>query len=193
LVRAWDLQGGEERFPFVGNVVPDLLDPNDFFRLQQAAAFCESFAGYFGPVGGGHLLNKDWRDLECRIQRALESGEIALISEDVRQGALNQLASTAGSSGASFGKVGDESPGGAASDGTAKIHWIEFQVVDVTTGNPVPGLQLEVILADASKQKCKTNQDGSIRFDDTTPGTCMLLSNFTEVRLEDAYSFVAVE
>jgi hypothetical protein len=173
----------------VGNLVPDVLAPNDFCRLRQAAAFCESLPGYFGPFGSGHPSDSHWRDLERRIRRALECGEIVLISEDA---AFRSGERHAGGGGFS-GEAEDEWQGNTTRDAATKIHWIEFRVIDVTTGNPVPGLQLEVTLADASKQKTKTNQAGSIRFDDTTPGDCTLLSSWKDVRLEDVYAFLEIE
>jgi hypothetical protein len=299
LVRASDLQGGEERIVFVGNLVPDVLDPSDLFNVREALAFCESLSGYFGPAIGGCLTDSRWRDLEGRIRRGLQSGEIVLISGNARRNAPYRVHSAAISrakgvawevygtakdflivrrgdllpgeqparsaeireiieslaapearmtvqeilkssrdaglhpAGAGFASgekkvapTGDlrarlevafqsgelvlvalkrHAGGGAVVDeaqqesqdtsreAATNTHWIEFRVVDVTTGNPVPDLPLEVILANSSKQKCKTNQDGAIRFDDTTPGDCALLADAKDIRLEEAYAFVAVE
>jgi hypothetical protein len=183
-VRTRDLGRGEERLPFIGDVVPEIFDPADLFSVRRALEFCTLVLDYRCPPVGTDSADSHWRDLAAVIRQALAAGEIAVIAvePDPRQSG------------------GGAPPADNADDGKSdttqavtKSHWIEFQVIDIITGKPVPAVQLEVILADASKQKCKTDGSGSIRFDDTTPGDCTLLSDWKDVRLEDAYAFVAVE
>jgi len=84
LVRSRDLQKDEPRVSFAGSVVPDVFDPNDPFSVSEARQFCNLLFASAGAPAGGQLVGSGWRDLETTIRRALEHGEIAVVSESAK-------------------------------------------------------------------------------------------------------------
>ena len=294
LVRTRDLQKDEPRVPFAGSIVPDVFDPNDPFSVSEARQFCNLLFASAGPPAGGQLLETGWRDLESTIRRALEHGEIAVVSESAKSevrykvtaaatrgskghawhvhggthpflivqrgdllpgeqpvhgqelrdvveslllpdartpaaailsslqnggagrqsaagdfrarlnaafqnGALVLVASkrNAGGGGSAADKAADASSSATGADrsqdASARAHWIEFRVVDITCDQPVPSVPVEVILANGAKDRRQTDADGVIRYDDTTPGDCALRFDWKDVRLENAYLFVSID
>jgi hypothetical protein len=50
--------------------------------------------------------------------------------------------------------------------------WIEFNLLDETTGKPISGVAFKIQLTDGSIVKHTTNGAGKIRIDGIDPGTC---------------------
>jgi hypothetical protein len=75
-----------------------------------------------------------------------------------------------------------------------KKHWVEFRLVDDSTGDPIPGVELTIKLPDGSIEKRTTDAGGYVEVNDTLKGDCEIS---VEIKKDDdpsvLYEFVRME
>jgi uncharacterized Zn-binding protein involved in type VI secretion len=72
-------------------------------------------------------------------------------------------------------------------------HTFAVQVVIDSTGEPVPGVGLNITLPDREEESHTTDREGRVAFDDLeTAGTCSIKCELTAARLRNTFDFVAV-
>jgi len=74
----------------------------------------------------------------------------------------------------------------------AKKHWIEFRLVDDTTGNPIQGVELTIKLPDGSVEKRTTDAGGYVEINDTLKGNCEITVDANEENPSALYEFVRI-
>ena len=70
--------------------------------------------------------------------------------------------------------------------------WIEFQVVDHATGQPIPMVLLTVTLPSGVTEDHTTDSNGLVHIADISPGECEVTCSLHELGLEQALNFVAM-
>jgi len=145
------------------------------WRRDEVIELIEELTG----VDSGNLYQLRPRDLHAfvlpRIERALMTGELALVAPEVLPLGKIQI-------------VPSEEPVGKAPEPVTKepekkkeekeLGWIDFRLID-QKGNPVSGKAWKIKLPDGTEREGVTGKDGLVRLRDIPEGTCEI--TYTEL------------
>ena len=82
-------------------------------------------------------------------------------------------------------------PGTAPTEPTTN-HWIKWVVVDDTTGRPIPGVSLAIVLPGGSETLRQSDAHGEVEIRDIASGACRVSSPVAGVTREQTLAFVAL-
>ena len=136
-----------------------ILDPH---RRSELFRIWEGLTGNRQHARGGMAPVDLQRTLGPRLRRAVESGELVMITEEGGEGWRGAVAAQRASEAAA--------PPPAESPRPTKT-WIEFLVEDMA-GQPIAGRKYRATLTDGTKKTGQTDSSGLVRFDELDPGLC---------------------
>ena len=82
-----DLRDGDEAVRFIGNLIPDVFDPNNAFSVHDALEMCRAIGADFPHRVLSAPAQRTY--LEHHLSRALERGELVMISGEAVVGELD--------------------------------------------------------------------------------------------------------
>jgi hypothetical protein len=184
------LDHGSVRYEFIGandSVLKfnDLPAAMSFLRAfkdnpTQMAALRDLVADHSFDV---HRIEPE--EMLARLGGLLVSGRVKILRsyQSGRSAAAQELASEKKSA-----------PAAKASTGVApaKKHWVEFRLVDDTTGDPIQGVELTIKLPDGSIEKRTTDAGGYVEINDTLKGNCEISVDVNEENPSALYEFVRI-